>query len=440
MSEFEKKIRNVPLYLIVIYITATFLLSILGPMKYIDYEYWRVALYLALIILFFALGFNMAHKNNVFKRKIRISKNTGKFGNKIQIRKVVRISIVIALTVCILEFLQLLQSNPDLFNISNVGSNYLIFRENLDNQGYSLAILLRFFTAFFRNVAIILGMYYLKEETVIWRIIWGIFVVLLLFNNVIGYGTQKVLGDFVIYTIIIVGIRILRSKPQLQLKVLGACLILGVAAVFGFALIQSARSESIGLTAANYASRSDGLAYYDLNHPIFKIFGEQLGFGLSTILSSYLSSGYYGLSLCLQLPFVFCWGVGNSYALSVFANRFLGWENMYYHTYLYRMEETFGRNGLRSWNTVFPWLASDLSYFGVIILFFIVGYFWSKAWDEILEYRNPLAILLFANLTMGLIFIPANNQLFSGIDACMTTPFVILAYALFHKSFNKKEG
>ena len=113
---------------------------------------------------------------------------------------------------------------------------------------------------------------------------------------------------------------------------------------------------------------------------------------------------------------------------------------MYYHTYLYRMEETFGRNGLRSWNTVFPWLASDLSYFGVIILVFIVGYFWSKAWDEILEYRNPLAILLLANLTMGLIFIPANNQLFSGIDACMTTPFVILAYALFHKSFNKKEG
>lgn len=442
MNVIEKKMRNLPLAVVVFYISVTFILSVIGPMKYIGYEYWKSALFIAFVLIAFGAGYCIAHKRKIVWRKTAIS-YVDKSGSVIKhreksIQKFVKIAILIALFVCILEFIHLYISNPSLLNIKNIGSNYANSRKDLETSGYSVATLLRFLTGFFRNISIVLGFYYLRRFNITFKCIWSCFIFLLLFNNIVGYGTQKILGDIIIYAVVIAGIKMLDMSAKSRRRIVLLCIIGVIATIIVFTIMQAGRASSIGLTAENFSSRSDGLAYYDTNNIIFKILGPELGFGFSAIISSYLSSGYYGLSLCLQLPFIWCYGVGSSYALSVFFSRFLGWENMYYQTYLYRMEEAFGRNGLRSWNTIFPWLASDLTFPGVIILFLFVGYIWSVAWDEILKYRNPISIVLFANISLGLVFIPANNQLFSGIDACMTTPFVIILWIVCHKRFNRK--
>ncbi len=440
MNRAEKKMRNLPAKLVFIYIAGTFLISVIGPMKYIGYQCENVAIFLFLVLAAFGVGYYGAHKRHIVWSDIKKDTYYPQEGSLLdrKLQKFVKFAVIVALIVCILEFFELWKQNPDLLKIGNIGSNYADSRKELDSSGYSVATLLRFLTAFFRNIAIILGIYYFKKWKLPFKLVWTCFFVLLIFNNVIGYGTQKIMGDIIIYAVVIAGIWMLDKGQGYRRRIILFCVLGVIAVVILFSIMQSARAASIGLTAENFASRSDGLAYYDTDHIIFKILGPELGFGFSALLTSYLSSGYYGLSLCLQLPFVFCYGVGNSYALSVFANRFLGWENMYYHTYLYRMEEAFGRNGLRSWNTIFPWLASDLTFFGVIILFLFIGYMWSVAWDEILKYRNPISIVFFANISMGLVFVPANNQLFSGIDACMTTPFVILMWIVCHKRFNRK--
>ena len=442
MDKVEKKMRNLPVKLVIIYILATFFISVVGPMKYIGYKYWNVALFLALVLAAFGLGYYGAHKRKIVWQTSSSSHFSGiryeKYNRSCLMRQFVQAAILIALLVCILEFLQLYRMNPGLLHIGNIGSNYANSRASFDDAGYSITTLLRFVTAFFRNISIILGLYYFKKFDLIYKCIWICFMGLLVFNNVIGYGTQKIMGDIIVYAVVIAAIKMLDKSAKYRRRIILLCMAGVLAGVVLFTIMQAERAASIGLTAANFSSRSDGLAYYDTDNIIFKILGDKLGYGFSALITSYLSSGYYGLSLCLQLPFIWCFGVGNSYALSVFANRFLGWENMYYQSYLYRMEETFGRNGLRSWNTIFPWLASDLTFPGVIILFLFVGYIWSVAWDEILKYRNPISIVLFANISLGLIFVPANNQLFSGIDACMTTPFVIIMWLVCHKRFNRK--
>lgn len=442
MDKVEKRMRNLPIKVVIIYIAATFLISVVGPMKYIGYEYWRVALFLFFVLLAFGIGYYGAHKRKfVWRKDSQVYLNSikhEKYRRDKHIQQFVKAAILIALLVCVLEFLQLYRMNPELLMISNIGSNYANSRAGLDDASYNIATLLRFVTAFFRNISIILGLYYFKKFDLIYKCIWICFMILLVFNNVIGYGTQKIMGDIIIYAVVVACIKMLDKNARYRRKIILLCMLGVFTVVILFSIMQAERAASIGLTAGNFSSRSDGLAYYDTNNIIFKILGDKLGLGFSALITSYLSSGYYGLSLCLQLPFVWCFGVGNSYALSVFANRFLGWENMYYHSYLYRMEEIFGRNGLRSWNTIFPWLASDLTFPGVVILFLFVGYIWSVAWDEILKYRNPISIVLFANISLGLVFVPANNQPFSGIDACMTTPFVIIMWLVYHKRFNRK--
>lgn len=434
MNKTEKKMRNLPIVLVLLYISGTFLMSVCGPMKYIGYKWWNAACFLALVLLMFGIGFRGAQNVRLVWRKTRPYQTVREYSDR-KLILFVKAAILIAVFVCILEFISLYQMNPALLRLSNIGSNYAQSRAALDDS-YTLAILLRFSTAFFRNVALILGLYYFNSFKLPYKFVYILFLGLLVFNNVVGYGTQKMLGDIAVYAVVIAGVKMLDKSQRFRRRIMMMCIMGLLIVVILFTIMQSERAASIGLTAANFASRSDGLAYYDTDNVIFKILGNELGFGLAALVSSYLSSGYYGLSLCLQLPFVWCFGVGNSYALSVFANRFLGWENMYYNTYLYRMEETFGRNGLRSWNTIFPWLASDLTFGGVILLFLLLGYIWCVAWDEILKYRNPVSLLLFANMSLGLVFIPANNQLLSSIDACMTTPFVILAWILFHKKFN----
>ncbi len=439
MNKIEKKMRSLPIILVLLYVGLTFSLSIIGPMKYIGYEYWRVTIFMILIILALGSGYILAHRRIIVIRHrpsyVYVTKKLEEKRNRRMIR-FVKASILIALFACLVEFWDLYRMNPNLLNVTSIGANYAASRENFNGNSYSFAILLRFVTSFFRNVSFILGLYYLPKLSYWFKGLWGLFLGTYVWIYVVGYGTQKALADILVYFILIAGIKMIDMSAKYRRVIIGSCVVCVIIALVVFTIMQSSRAASIGLTAENYVNRSDGLAYFDTEHIIFKIFGAEIGFGLALILTSYLSSGYYGLSLCLQLPFVWCYGVGNSYALSVFASRFLGCDNMYYQSYLYRMEEAFGRNGLRSWNTIFPWLASDLSFMGVVLLFFVLGYLYAYMWDEILKYRNPVSILLFANLCLAFVFLPANNQLFSGIDACMSTPFVILLWILAHRKFN----
>jgi hypothetical protein len=202
--------------------------------------------------------------------------------------------------------------------------------------------------------------------------------------------------------------------------------------------IQSQRYDLLGVTVENYGIRSGGQLYFDTDHFIFKILGNKLGLGFTVLLTGYLSSGYYGLSLCFKLPFEWTYGIGNSYFMSKLISLVFNTSEIYENTYLNRMSEEFGRDGLRTWNTVFPWLASDFTFLGTLLIFIFVGYFWQTAWLEIVKYRNPVSILLFSILSLGLVFVPANNQLFNSIDTFISTTSTILFWLIFHKKYNHK--
>jgi hypothetical protein len=63
------------------------------------------------------------------------------------------------------------------------------------------------------------------------------------------------------------------------------------------------------------------------------------------------------------------------------------------------------------WSTIYPWLASDLTYPGAILLMAVVGWFLAKFWHEAVLQRRVLSMALFGQLALLIAFVPANNQL-----------------------------
>lgn len=130
--------------------------------------------------------------------------------------------------------------------------------------------------------------------------------------------------------------------------------------------------------------------------------------GSVAALVSYVTQGYYALSLALHEPFVFCYGVGNSYFLEGLTRKFVASPIMD-RTYPARIE-TYGWSRYGRWHSLYTWIACDVSFYGVIIVVFLIGRLLAALWLDVVVNKDPLAISLFALLLMMLYYASANNQ------------------------------
>jgi hypothetical protein len=197
------------------------------------------------------------------------------------------------------------------------------------------------------------------------------------------------------------------------------------------------RYDALGVNAANVNRRVLDLIYVDTGHPIFWVFGNDYGLSLALFLS-YLSQGYYGLGLALETNWHWTYFLGSSYSISVFANRLFGLEWQWPNNLFSQTGLTTGW-GDSHWYTVFTHFATDFTFPGTILLFGFFAYAYARSWRAAIRYENPFAILMFALLTMGAFFMPANNQLLHTPGALFTTLLVSSLYLGFGRRFNVVE-
>lgn len=427
------KKKQAPIIIVSLYVVFTVAISYLGPRKYYGYDFISVCIYMSAFLACLWSGFLMRDKVRVVLKYSYCKENVN---NKLSAEKIVVFSLHIVLFSILLELLCMILQLDLSLSLSEMGNNYFKIRQLLDEQGYNIGILIRFFTGIFRNISLTLGFYYFFELKKRYRCELILYILLLILVNVVGYGTQKILGDVFAFFIVACFVRMMSWNQLKRMKILFLCLLIGCAVAALFAVVQSQRYAEIGVTAQNYVERSDGTTYYDLNNIVFKIFGTSFGFGIGSVLG-YLSGGYFGLSMTFKLPFVWTYGLGSSYFVSLVFDKFLGIP-IFESTYLGRLSEL-GRNGLSSWNTIFPWLASDFTFLGALLLFIFVGYFFAFVWYEVLYYKNPVSIVMFGTLCLGFLYLPANNQLFHGIDSFIATVFTICWWLWKHKKYNTVE-
>lgn len=143
-------------------------------------------------------------------------------------------------------------------------------------------------------------------------------------------------------------------------------------------------------------------SYVNLDDPIYKILPDTLKY-VYVMGTSYVSHGYHGLTIALRLPFESCYGFGH---LTILHNKIksLTGIDIYKRTYVYKLNQA-GYPVSLKWGTAFLQWASDISFIGVVFLMGILGILVVTLWNEVLEEKNLISLMLLSSLTVNLLFI-----------------------------------
>ena len=177
-------------------------------------------------------------------------------------------------------------------------------------------------------------------------------------------------------------------------------------------------------------------AYNFDNWLLFWCVSDSLKYNFCQLIS-YLTQGFYGLTLSFQVPFQWTFFLGSVRGLnSIISQIFPFIPNMVNLTYPVRAGEVFGFDGLASWYTIFPWLASDFTFLGALVYMGLVGWLYMRCWIQVIQYYNPFAFTILVLLNIQYIFLIANNQLFIQRGEALATVVLVFVYCIYNKKFN----
>lgn len=238
-----------------------------------------------------------------------------------------------------------------------------------------------------------------------WKALLILTMGLQLFYDTLLRGAQKGFFDLGIMIVTVTFVAVFFNRERYRALIRKGLVILA-ALVAIFVFFQLSRMDAIGVVYYT----GNGIMVLERDGPLFALLGDSLGLGVAMLIS-YLSQGYYGLSLCLQLPFQWTFGLGNSFALTSYAEQYLGAYGIFERTYPARMEAEFGWPAKMFWHTFFPWVASDITFPGAIALMFVIGRAFAKSmWDGIAK-GSVLGVSVFYFIATLIFYLPANNQL-----------------------------
>lgn len=346
-----------------------------------------------------------------------------------------RSCLVIAVLLMTYELLNTVRSGGLKFSLANSATAYFeAYTDYVRNSGsYGMRFLITSMGAFPLFVAQVLGLFYFKvlDRTTRLAVIYLFVVTVLVYT--IGGGKQKQFGDMIIYML---SVLLANQAAKGRLKFKDVATVAGVllGGIYVLLVLLAFRYQAIGVSLDSLNHNLHPLIDYREGYWLESVLGEAFAFPL-VMFSGYLSQGYYGLSLSLEQPFTWTSFAGSSYSVSVILNQFFGAEFWVERSYPYLVGYSTGW-GQTKWHTVFAWLASDLTFTGVVPFMGLMGFIYGRAWREILAHRNPFALMMFALMNVGLAYAPANNQLMHTPGALSTSFAVFAVYFLFHANFN----
>jgi hypothetical protein len=188
-----------------------------------------------------------------------------------------------------------------------------------------------------------------------------------------------------------------RSKLKMAVAVIGT--------ILAFALFMGYNLENRVNSRRSYDPRAN---VGDL--PALSFLPQQTREAISMVWF-YPTHGYCGLSYALQTPFEWTYGIGSSRGIQAYLKDHLGIDGVLERTYPFRAEDNFNWPALGYWWTMYPWLASDLTFPGVVVFMFGLGWACAKTWYECTRLNDLFAAMLFALIFLTFAFEPANVDL-----------------------------
>lgn len=390
-------VRFFPLLFFITYLNFTVFLFFYGPWNYPIVDGTKLCLFL----LFAHLAFISGYVTNALKKPMSYH---GRW-NKISVFKVcLLVNLVVLLPTASLN---LGSTVPDILGaIENPGDAYFQSVE-LRMEKTPLINYFRMLAGPLIYLLLPLTVYYWKQISPVLRIL-AIICLAGIVVTFIGMGTNKAIADTVLLVPWLLLVGHLSGRLRLNRRKI---ILLGLVCVLAFSLFllfftstQATRAGSP--SSGGYFPATGAAADFD-NFMIRKLPPlAQVG---ALGLVSYISQGYYAVYLSLEKPFVPMFGVGNSMFLFRQAARITGNEKIADMAYPMRIEEN-GWDGYGLWSTIYPWIASDVSFPGTILIVFLIGRLFALSWLDSLRGDNPFAVGMFAQFLIMLYYFSANNQ------------------------------
>jgi hypothetical protein len=404
-------VRLFPIVFFFCYLNLTVILFMVGPWDFPTESTFKLYMFLALAHLALLFGYLSA----AFKEPTA-------YCGKWSLSRLIVISIVvnIALLMPTSRFRTGSYIPNVVVGLTDPGGAYaqsLALRED----GLPLVEYVRIVFGPFLFMALPLTVFYWNKLSV-WMRIGGVFSMLGTVALFIAMGTNKAIADTVLLVPCLLFAAYCAGRIQIRGKRLIAVMAASILALvlflgyFGFAV--SSRDGS--MVSAGYFAATHTQVDQDnflLRHLSPVTANILIGLDL------YLTHGYYALYLSLEEPFVPMFGVGNSSFLYRQAARISGDNNILEMPYPVRIEK-YGWDSQLLWSSIYPWIASDVSFPGTIVIVFLIGRLFAQSWLDTLRGDNPFAVIMFSILLIVLFYFPANNQMLApgeGVTALLGT-------------------
>ena len=432
------KLPNLMRYFL-FYLCSTVFLCFFGPIHFNLRNPWLLLLYLTLYHIALWLGYKVATKNDIRKypylEKAEFGNNDSRFMSVIII-----VGIVVALMLLVLVCGT---ANPvDIISkvIEGIVSPSVRYDHAFEEsmlRGSGIASFIITLGMPFTIMALILSIFFFSRLSVLYKILtFVLYFVHLCYC--LTQGANEGIFDVAIYIGVTLFLKIQSKKadshrPRMDKK-MKIILVVAVAALVIIAL-SFFTNNIIGRTQANFAFGTLGENYYDKDAFINRFVPKGL-FVTFVYLTVYLCEGYYGMSLATTLDWVPNWGMGFSPFIRNNFSDLLGID-LFQNSYQVRIGENYEWGALRNFHTAYTFWANDVSFVGVILIMFILGYVFCKCYRASVLRQSKSAIVMMPLLVTMLFYLPANNKVFVQ-PASMLLMIYLAVYELL-KGFSKKE-
>ncbi|MEQ9763812.1 hypothetical protein ABPS01_03940 [Streptococcus sp. ZJ151] len=288
------------------------------------------------------------------------------------------------------------------------------------HESSALSALLTLFSPI-TYIFIPIGIINFEKMSIIQRFLW--FVAFMLnCITVVMEGTNLGIIRILLTTIICITIHFSKGNFKISKKQKSLIFISLTLVVVLFNYNVSSRITKLGA--------STSVAFIDGNNILFKIFPENFKLAI-VLITSYLSQGYNGMNIALDYEWKPTFFLGNSMfiigKLSEFGNE------IYQKTYMFRANSVW--SATQTWHTAYTWFANDVSFLGVGIIMFGLGFIICQVYKDILETYNVISILIFPLLLIMILFLPMNNTILS--NPLTFVPFVFYLFLFLATNYFK---
>lgn len=408
-----------PLLVTNTYLIGTVLLYIYGPWIWKSENFLLNIIFLFGCILTFSIGYI---SGIICTQKIKY-KNLEEI-DKEKIRKIFNYSVVLQLLL-IIPTIYARTGNIDIMGIffSTQGEIYrksLLFR---NEQSGSIIEYIRIVLGPFLFMTIPMVIRYFKILKKYQKILTIIYLLLFIVLS-LKTGTDKEIGDIIIFLIGFIIIYFVENKVSLKRKltfVFGA-LSFAVPAFLLFTERKLSRGAPI---------LTDGINMVDTNNVLIRFFSRGLKNGI-IVLSSYLTQGYYANSLVIGEKFSSTYGFGHSLFLLSNLKRRISPElySILFESSYLNIATQKGWDYMSKWHSIYVWIASDIGFIGCLFFMFFIGFLFSISFVILIKKNEILSLLVFNLMLILIFYIPANNQLFLSPESFVTSNVILLVFII----------